>query len=191
MILEGLVTTLDSAGVLNLAPMGPIVNAKMSRLTLRPFRTSRTYRNLRERPYGVFHITDDVLLMARAALDLLPEEPATEPAESISGRVLQNCCRWYEFRVIHSDESQERALFEAEVLHMGRRRDFLGFNRARHAVLEATILATRLHLLPREEVLSKLSEWQVLVDKTAGVEEQTAWRLVYDYVARWFNEKAE
>lgn len=191
MILEGLVTTLDSAGVLNLAPMGPIVNADMSRLILRPFRTSRTYRNLRERPYGVFHITDDVLLMAQAALDLLPQEPATESAESIPGRVLQNCCRWYEFRVVYGDESQERALFEAEVLHVGRRRDFLGFNRARHAVLEATILATRLHLLPREEVLSKLSEWQVLVDKTAGVEEQTAWRLVYDYVARWFNEKAE
>lgn len=190
MILEGLVTTLDSTGVLNLAPMGPIVNTEISRLILRPFRTSRTYRNLLEQPYGVFHITDDVLLMAQAALDLLPTEPDTLPAESIPGRILQECCRWYEFRVVSSDESQERAVFEAEVLRMGRRRDFLGFNRARHAVLEATILATRLHLLPREDVLSRLSEWQVLVDKTAGTAEQTAWRLVYDYIFDRLYEEA-
>ena len=51
MILEGIVTSLDAGGKLNVAPMGPIVEPDMSRLVLRPFRTSQTYRNLRQRQW--------------------------------------------------------------------------------------------------------------------------------------------
>ena len=35
-------------------------------------------------------------------------------------------------------------------------REFFGFNRAKHAVLEAAILATRVELLPADEILSEL-----------------------------------
>jgi hypothetical protein len=186
MILEGLVTTLDAAGTLNVAPMGPIVPAALVSLTLRPFTSSQTYRNLKERPAGVFHITDDVLLLAQAALNRLPAEPETFPAECISGRVLAACCRWYEFEITSCDDSQERTRLEANIVHSGRRRDFSGFNRARHAVLEATILATRLHLLPESDVRSELSRWEPLVQKTAGEREESAWRLVTRYVDEWY-----
>lgn len=185
MILEGLVTTLNVAGDVNLAPMGPIVDEDVTRLTLRPFRSSQTYQNLRVRPCGVFHVTDDVLLIAQAALDRLPEPPATLPAECVAGRVLADCCRWYEFAVVHRDDAQERTHIECEVVSVGRRRDFFGFNRAKHAVLEATILATRLHLLSAEEVRAELSRLQSPVEKTAGPRELAAWRLVTDYVAAW------
>ena len=57
MILEGIVTSLDNAGELNVAPMGPIVDEAMSTILLRPFQTSRTYRNLKEHPQGVLHVT--------------------------------------------------------------------------------------------------------------------------------------
>src|SRR5207302_1235693 len=58
-ILEGIVTTLDEADRLNVAPMGPRVEPEMDQLLLRPFRTSTTYRNLKGRGEGVFHVTDD------------------------------------------------------------------------------------------------------------------------------------
>uniref|UniRef100_A0A7C4LLS2 DUF447 family protein n=1 Tax=Schlesneria paludicola TaxID=360056 RepID=A0A7C4LLS2_9PLAN len=185
MIIEGLVTTLDAEGALNCAPMGPIVDRDFTRLTLRPFQSSHTYRNLKVHPYGVFHITDDVLLIAQAALHLLPEEPSSAPAECIRGRVLENCCRWYEFRVLRLDDAQERTVIDAEVIHAGRRRDFLGFNRAKHAVLEAAILATRLHLLPPAEVRAALQRLQGLVEKTGGATEQAAWNLICEYIAHW------
>jgi hypothetical protein len=60
--------------------------------------------------------------------------------------------------------------------------EFLGFNRARHAVLEATILATRLHLIPHEEVRRQIDALAILVDKTAGPREQEGWALVSEYV---------
>ena len=49
MILEGIVTTLSPDGVLNIAPMGPQIDAEMSlrSFVLRPYRTSTTYCNLK------------------------------------------------------------------------------------------------------------------------------------------------
>lgn len=182
MILEGLVTTLDSSGRLNVAPMGPIVDESMDRLILRPFRTSQTHRNLKLRPEGVFHVTDDVLLLARAAIRRLDETPETYPAERVAGRVLASACRWYEFTIDDFDDRQERATLAARVIHRGRLRDFFGFHRARHAVLEAAILATRLHLLPRNEVLAEFARLRVPLEKTAGPREREAFELLEKYV---------
>ena len=186
MILEGLVTSLNPAGEVNLAPMGPIVDETMTRLVLRPFQTSTTFQNLRQRPYGVFHVIDDVLLIAQAALHRLDAVPETFPAERIVGRVLKDCCRWYEFEVSICDDSSERTRLEASVVHVGRVRDMFGFHRARHAVLEATILATRLHLLPEHEVRAQLTALASPVEKTAGPRERAAFALVCDVVEAWY-----
>lgn len=182
MILEGIVTSQDARGVLNVAPMGPIVDESMSTLMLRPFKTSQTYRNLKEHPFGVFHVTDDVLLLARAALGKLEEVPETFAAEAIPGRMLAEACRWYEFEVVAFDDATDRTTLEARVVHTGRLRDFFGFNRAKHAVLEAAILATRLHLIPRGEVLAQLEALRSPVEKTAGPREREAFELVVRYV---------
>lgn len=186
MILEGLVTSLNAAGEVNLAPMGPIVDESMSQLVLRPFQTSTTFRNLQQRPCGVFHIVDDVLLIARAALHRLDAVPETFNAEQIDGRVLKDCCRWYEFEVTECDTTSERTRLEARVVHAGRVRDMFGFNRARHAVLEATILATRLHLLSEQEIRSQLAALATPVEKTAGPRERDAFALVCEVVDEWY-----
>lgn len=188
MILEGLVTSLNSAGDVNLAPMGPIVDESMTRLILRPFQTSTTFQNLRQQPFGVFHVVDDVLLIAQAALHRLESMPETFPAARIPGRVLKDCCRWYEFEVTVCDESSERTRLEANVVHTGRIRDMFGFHRARHAVLEATILATRLHLLPEHEIRAQLAALASPVEKTAGERERQAFALVCDVVDEWYRQ---
>jgi uncharacterized protein len=184
MILEGIVTTQDIAGAVNVAPMGPIVDETMATLRLRPFRTSQTYRNLKAVPSGVFHVVDDVLLLARAAVGLLPATPPTFPAEKVPGVVLSQACRWYEFVVERLDDSQERTEIVARVVHSGRLRDFFGFNRARHAVLEAAILATRIHLLPRDEILAEFARLKIPVEKTAGPKEFEAFILLEQYVSK-------
>ncbi|MFQ5733000.1 MAG: DUF447 domain-containing protein [Planctomycetaceae bacterium] len=182
MILEGIVTTLNSDGTVNVAPMGPMVDADMTRLHLRPFQTSNTYRNLKRRPEGVFHVVDDVLLLARAAINALEETPPTFPAKVVAGSVLSGCCRWYEFRVESIDDSKDRTEICVEVVHSGRLRDVFGFNRAMHAVLEAAILATRVHILPAEDVRRQFRELAVTVEKTAGEREREAFRLLEEFV---------
>ena len=120
MILEGIVTTVSPDGVLNIAPMGPHVGDSMDRFVLRPFQTAQTYRNLKSHGEGVLHVTDDVLLLARAALGRLDPVPAVEPAERVRGYVLRDTCRYYEFRVVAIDDRAERVTIEAQTVHCGR-----------------------------------------------------------------------
>ena len=67
-------------------------------------------------------------------------------------------------------------------MHRGVRREFIGFNRACHAVLEAAIYATRLHLLERAFLESEMARLQVIVDKTAGDREREAMALLAEHV---------
>ena len=77
MILEGIVTTVNVDGSVNISPMGPIVDdLRIERLVLRPYQTSVTCQNLLRTRQGVFHVTDDVEIIARAAVDRLEQLPA-------------------------------------------------------------------------------------------------------------------
>ena len=86
----------------------------------------------------------------------------------VRGAVLEAACSWRELEVVSIDDTPPRSRIETRVVHRGCRREFLGFNRARHAVLEAAILATRTHLIPAEEIRAEFARLQVIVDKTAG-----------------------
>jgi hypothetical protein len=151
----------------------------LRRFILKPYRTSTTYRNLKARGEGVLHVTDDVLLLARTAIGVPVEaEAATRPAEVVAGRILVESCRYYEFRVIDFDDRSERTNLVAETLAEGRFRDFFGFNRAKHAVVEAAILATRVSFLPLEEIFADYQKLAPLVEKTGGPAEREAFSLL-------------
>ena len=184
MILEGIVTTLNADASANISPMGPLVDAAMERLVLRPYQISTTYANLKRTGEGVFHVTDDVLLLAKAAVGEPAPLPALVRAEKVNGLILADACRWYAFRVQSIDDSQPRSRIEADVVDHGRIRDFFGFNRAKHAVVEAAILATRVGLLPREEIAAEFNRLAVVVEKTGGEQEHLAFEYLQDYVDR-------
>jgi hypothetical protein len=182
MILEGIVTTLDDDGQVNIAPMGPRVDERLDRFVLRPFQTAKTYHNLKQRGEGVLHVTDDVWLLAQAAIGPVEPPPAMLPAERVEGRILAETCRWSEFRVVRIDDLEPRTTIDCDVVHRGRLRDFFGFNRAKHAVVEAAILATRVDLLPIAEILADFAKLSIAVRKTAGPAEHRAFRLLLDHV---------
>ena len=182
MILEGIVTTLSPDGAVNIAPMGPRVDDAMDRFVLRPFKTAQTYRNLVHHGEGVLHVTDDVLLLARVAVGRLEPFPEVERAERVLGYVLSDCCRYWEFRVTAIDDREERVTIEAETVHRGRKRDFFGFNRAKHAVVEAAILATRTAFLPADEIAREFQRLGVIVQKTGGPQEAEAFRFLDGFV---------
>lgn len=183
MILEGLVTTIGAGGEANVSPMGALVDEHITELVLRPYRSSRTYANLKRTRQGVLHVTDDVELLARAAIDQLSPLPRLVKATEVQGLILADACRWYEFRITSLDDRVERTTIACEVVGYGRHRDFFGFNRGKHAVVEAAILATRLHLVPPEDILQEYRRLAVLVEKTGGAQERRALQLLENYVA--------
>ena len=183
MILEGIVTTLSPEGAVHIAPMGPHVDAGMEHFLLRPFPTSQTYQNLVKHGEGVLHVTDDVLLLARAALGPVEPPPPVFPAAKVKGFVLKDACRYCEFRVRSIDDREERVRIEADVVHSARLRDFFGFNRAKHAVVEAAILATRTAFLPLEDIEAEFKKLRVIVAKTGGQQEKDAFEFLSWHVA--------
>jgi uncharacterized protein len=182
-ILEGIVTTLSLDGTLNVAPMGPKLGADPRRFLLRPYRTSTTYRNLKATGEGVLHVTDDVLLLARAAIGLLPEPP-TRPASVVRGRVLETTGRHHEIRVVELDDRTDRTSILVESVAEGRTGELFGLNRAKHAVVEAAILATRLDFLPPAEVMASYRQLSILVEKTGGPDERLAFGLLADFASK-------
>lgn len=185
MILEGLVTTTNQDDSVNLAPMGPTVSAtEFDSFLLRPFQTSRTYQNLKKHPQGVLHFSDDVRLLVLGALGVGESEPVMKPARYVQASVLENCCRYHEFEVCRIDDSQERTELECRVLDSVEVRPFSPFNRAKHAVLEATILATRIGLLGRDEIQQQMDWLRPAVIKTGGPDEFQA----FDSVVRFMQK---
>ena len=182
MILESIVTTINEDGSLNISPMGPTVNEGFSQFTLRPFDTSTTFSNLKRNRAGVMHVTDDVLMFARSAIGDLSTKPPTTNAESCEGEILLDACRYYEFRVDFVDEAGPRMSLNCTTTKSGRLRDFWGFNRAKHAVIEAAILATRIDFLPAQEIDEAMIRLQTIVDKTAGPKEIEAMKLLVNFI---------
>jgi hypothetical protein len=178
-IIEGIVTTGDGSGSINFAPMG--VEWGADSLVLKPFLDTTTFRNLAGGSAAVFNLVDDIMLLAQAAIGS-PQFP-WHPAKRVDGAVLEAACSWCELEVRAIDATPPRSRIETAVVHRGRGREFLGFNRAKHAVLEAAILATRIHLLPMAQIEEDLARLQVLVDKTAGPRELEAWQMVSAYIA--------
>ncbi len=185
MILESLVTTVDAAGQVNLAPMGPHVDEGQTSFVLKPFATSRTHANLRATGLAVVHVTDDSALIARAAIDEVRTLPPLRPARTAGCFVLEDCCRWFVLRVLRWEGTVERPAAICEVIEHGSERDFWGFCRAKHAVLEAAILATRVHLFDRVELKSELARLLPLVEKTGGVAEREAFAMLGRYIDAW------
>jgi hypothetical protein len=181
-IVETIVTTRDSEGRVNVAPMGvewdPSKNE--SQIVLKPFLETATYRNVSATRTAVINLVDDVRIFARAALS--NPTYAVVPAVAVGGVMLADCCSWREVQVTSVDSTPPRSRIDTTVVHHGTNRDFIGFNRACHAVLEATIYATRVHMLSRDFLESELQRLQVIVDKTAGPREFEAMALVADFI---------
>jgi len=190
-ILEGLVTTLDLDGSLNLAPMGPKVEPGQSdAFVLRPFQTSTTYHNLKALGAGVLHVTDDVLLIAQGALGRIDaNEIPTRSADVVQGRIVKTACRYFEFRVTDIDDQSERTTIRVETVASGQLRPFFGLNRAKHAVIEAAILATRTHILSIEDILADYRRLAPLIEKTGGPDEETAFAMLREHVEQVAQEQ--
>ena len=171
-----------TAGPRERAAMG--VRWGEAELVFWPFDATRTLRNLRDHGEAVVHLTDDVLLFVQAALG--HPSPPMRPASVIAGSVIEDASAWREVVVTEIAADAPRSRVRARVVATGTgTQPAPGLCRARHAAVEASILASRLKWLGADHVLAELDRLQELVDKTAGPRERAA----MDYVRRYVAER--
>ena len=173
MIVEGLVATQSAEGVPHLAVMGAVVDDAWQCVELRPFCETQTFRNLVQQSSAVFHTTDQIDLIVQL---IIGGEPQVEwlPAQQVPGSIYVGCCRYFELAATYSDPRPPRADFHFRVVAAGELRPAIGFNRARHLILEAAILASRVDFLPREELTQKFAWFEPIIRKTGAAEDLAA-----------------
>jgi hypothetical protein len=178
MIRETIVTTADTAGKVHIAPIGII--AEGDDWIIAPFRPSATLDNLRAVPFAVANYTDDVRVFAGCLTGR--HEWATTAAEVVPVPRLAAALAHAELAVDAVAEDGQRPRFRCRVVHRATHAPFQGFNRAKAAVIEAAILVSRLGMLPREKIEQEIAYLGIAVGKTAGPEEQEAWRWLIEKI---------
>ena len=171
MIRETIVTTVSAAGAVHIAPLG--LTADGEDWIIAPFRPSTTLDNLRAIPFAVANYTDDVRVFA-GCLTGRTSWPTTA-SDHVPVPRLAGALAHAEMSVVRVTEDDQRPRFHCRGAHVAQHAPFRGFNRAQAAVIEAAILASRLHMLPREKIDSELAYLEIAVSKTAGPVEQEAW----------------
>ena len=172
MIFEGVITTVSSDGEVHITPMG--FRRDDGHIRVAPFVPSITLENLQRQPSAVMNLSDDVAIFA-GCLTGRRDWPLL-PAEKISGWRLRDCLAHLEFEVAEVLSDAERPVFVCRIVHQAAHQTFRGFNRAQAAVVEASILVSRLDWLDSAKLVAEMRYLHIAIAKTAGPEEAEAWR---------------
>ena len=185
-ILETVVATRNADGSHHVAPYGLIREGRD--WVLAPFRPSPAIDNLRRTPFAVASSPRDLRVIAGAVTGR--RDWPIAPAERVPGARLRDAFGHMELEVADFADDELRPRFRCRVVHAASHTPFLGYNRAQAAVIEAAILATRLHLLPREKIESELAYLEIAVSKTAGPAEAEAWGWLVEKIRGYGRETA-
>jgi hypothetical protein len=177
-IRETIVTTVGLSGAVHTAPLGIIPDGE--EWIIAPFRPSTTLDNLCEVPFAVANHTDDVRIFA-GCLTGRRHWP-TVACDHVPVQRLAGVLSHAELAVVRVTENKERPRFHCRVVHFATHAPFRGFNRAQAAVIEAAILVSRLHMLPRDKIDKEIAYLRIVIDKTAGTAEQQAWQWLMEKI---------
>lgn len=178
-IFEAIVTSLNADGSAHAAPFG--VRERDGRVLIAPFRPSTSLDNLLRAETAVLNLTDDVRVFAGSLTGR--RDWSVRPAVSIRGHILEAALSHRELQLVEVVEDATRPQLFFKVIHESTHRPFRGFNRAQSSVIEASVLVSRLHILPPEKIDAELSYLAIAMEKTAGDAEWQAWN--------WLMEKIE
>jgi hypothetical protein len=186
MIRETILTTVGGDGRVHIAPIGIIADGEG--WIIAPFRPSTTLDNLIAVPFAVANYTDDVRIFA-GCLTGRSAWPTTA-SDNVPVPRLAGALAHAELAVVEVTEHEQRPRFHCAVVHRRSHAPFIGFNRAKAAVVEAAILVSRLHFLPREKVEAEIAYLAIAVEKTAGAEEAEAWAWLMEAIRAHYADKA-
>ena len=187
MIMETIVTTRAGNGHTHIAPMG--MREQDGLIILAPFRPSRSLDNMRREGSAIINYTDDVRVFS-GCLTGHRDWPLC-PAAKVSGHRLENCLSHVELKLEHVKDDEQRPELLFRPVYEATHAPFCGFNRAQAAVIEASVLVSRLHILPWEKIESEIDYLAISIAKTAGPREQLAWDWLMQRIAEFRAQQHE
>lgn len=171
MIHETVVTTVCKKGRVHIAPMG--VRFDGHDVLLMPFKPSTTLDNVLATGGAVLNFTIDVQVFAGCVTGR--RHWPTVAADTIEGVRLKHCLAHAELWLVAKQDDAQRPVLRMERVHEANHAPFSGFNRAQAAVIEASVLVSRLGMLPVEKIVREIAYLRIAIEKTAGPDELLAW----------------
>ena len=80
------------------------------------------------------------------------------------------------------EENKVRPIFKCKIIFKEEHKRFEGYNRARNSLIEACILASRVKILKKKQILKELEGLKNSVEKTAGIKERKSWNLISKFI---------
>jgi len=184
MIFETIIITQDAHKQPHVTPFG--VQHEGEHVIISPFKPSKTLDNILTSKTATMNLTDDVRVFAGA----LTQHAVWHllAASAVEGFRLDGCLAHVELALVDVREDAERPQLVMQQQARYSHQDFKGFNRAQAAVIEMAVLASRLHMLPKEKIQTERAYLQIAIDKTAGERELEAWGWLADKVDRYYQE---
>ncbi len=184
MIFETIICTVDIENNPHITPFG--VHFEDENIIISPYKPSTTLNNILATKIAVINMTDDVRVFAGALTghtnwSLLPvnDQEGYRLADCLAHTVLQ-------LIAVRDDETRPQLVMQAVCSE--NHQSFQGFNRAQAAVVELSILASRLDRLPKDKVMTERAYLQIAIDKTAGERELEAWTWLVDKIDNFYAE---
>ncbi|MFC6835447.1 DUF447 domain-containing protein [Halomarina ordinaria] len=179
-VTESVVTTLGPNERWNVAALGLFAPEDGGPVTARTWGRTRTWRNFRERGEGYVQFTRDPVDFVEAACSVREEDaPVLDGADAwahVTVAVVdageESDTEWTEWELVPVEAAVERRVVPTT-------------NRARAAVVEATVAASRLGVAGYDdEVLrERIRYFESVVDACAGARERAAWERFEELVA--------
>lgn len=201
MIFETIITTVNLVGEPHIAPFG--IQYVGDLVEISPYKPSLTLDNILATKAATLNITDDVRVFAAAITDkinakktdlsvqnsydikLIPLEASIH-----AGYRLAHALSHTTLRLIEVKQDVARPTLLMQKVATEQHATFIGFNRAQAAVIELCVLASRLHLLPKDKILAEMIYLQIAIDKTAGERELDAWGWLIEKIESYYKENA-
>jgi hypothetical protein len=181
LIYETIVISTDVQGKPHIAPFG--VRERDGLILIAPFKPSSTLDNLLQNRVATLNLTDDVRVFAGALTG--HRSWSLRPAEKVQGYVLESALAYRELDLVKVIDDAVRPELYFRIVHETNQNPFRGFNRAQAAVIELSVLVSRLHMLPMEKIDAELAYLNIAIEKTAGEREREAWEWLVERIENY------
>ena len=179
---ETIVTTKNEDNTIKVSPLGIYINN--DELRIKPFSPSASLDNILRNRSGVINYTDDVRIFASCVIKKKINIEFIE-AVKVDCSFLKNAISHTEFVIDKVVESDTRPTIICKPVHEETHNFFYGFNRAKSAVIELCILASRLGIIDDKKIQREIEYLKIAISKTAGKNEIEAWHWLLDYIKKY------
>ena len=180
MIHEVIVTTISEKKIVHIAPMG--IQIIDNKIIISPFRPSQTLDNITKNNLATINFIDDVRVFAGIVTKYKKDWDLENIKDEKIVPRLMLANTHYNVIAREFKDDEKRPDIICDISKKVINKPFMGFNRAQFSVIEASVLVSRLRMLPIEKILKEMEYLKIGIEKTAGPRESEAWKWIEDKI---------